>query len=335
MRQRKGQILENIFVIDKHKVFVKKNRGYVMLHVVLLILKIIGIILSVVIGLIILLLCIVLFAPIRYKITGNVRENIKKAQVLCKVSWLLHLITAKVSYQENVWDWQVRIGWIKLNGNKKQDNIVLNKTPNEIPLVSKEATTILPQEKQNNKQNNKQNEKQNKKQDEKQNEKQAISQDTNKKSKWKFQEKFKNIFQKIKYTIKNIYDKIKRINDKKKMIMNFLSEDVHQRAWAKLKKEGVCLLKKLIPKKFIAKVVLGFEDPCTTGHFLAGYSIVFPFLPKRVVIRPDFERAILEGEALLKGYIQTIWIVTFIWQMIWDKDVRKTYYDVKEFKEGM
>ena len=330
-----------------------------MLHVILLILKIIGIILAAILGLIILLLCIVLFTPIRYKLTSNATGNIKNTQALLKVSWLLHLITANVRYEEKVLKWQVRIAWIKLGNQEKhqekqkgrpgkkffkrkvpsKDYIDEMQVETEDVLTQKEqvqSESLLDKETQTKSGNVKVSDERIATQAHKR-EANAISQSSKKKSKWQFKQKVQNIFHKIKYTIKNIYDKIRGINGKKNEVIEFFKVKSHKQALQKLKIEGLKLLKKLGPKKFVADVAVGFDDPSATGYFLAGYSVVFPFLPKRVSIRPDFERAIFEGKAMLKGYVRMVWIVAFVWNMVWNKEVRKTYYDVREFefKEDM
>lgn len=68
-----------------------------MLHIVLLILKIIGIILAVIIGLIVLSLLAVLFVPIRY--SGYAEYYNKIPDVRFKVTWLLHFLTVRGAYK--------------------------------------------------------------------------------------------------------------------------------------------------------------------------------------------------------------------------------------------
>lgn len=70
-----------------------------MLHIVLLLLKILGIILLVILGLILLVLLLVLFVPVRYRMDGTASDKRKGyAAGDAVVSWLLHLFRAKVSY---------------------------------------------------------------------------------------------------------------------------------------------------------------------------------------------------------------------------------------------
>lgn len=67
------------------------------MHIVLLILKILGIILLVLFGLLLLVLCTVLFVPVRYQISGSWKEE-KWGRV--RVSWLLSAICVNGSYEK-------------------------------------------------------------------------------------------------------------------------------------------------------------------------------------------------------------------------------------------
>lgn len=64
-----------------------------MLHIILFILKIIGIILAVLLGLTALALLAVLFVPIRYSCSAKYYDKMPEASF--KVTWLLHFLTIK------------------------------------------------------------------------------------------------------------------------------------------------------------------------------------------------------------------------------------------------
>ena len=67
-----------------------------MLHILLLILKVIGIILAVIVGIILLLAAIFLFVPIRYDISAKCDGSVEGLKAKIKVTWLLHLVRADV-----------------------------------------------------------------------------------------------------------------------------------------------------------------------------------------------------------------------------------------------
>ena len=82
------------------------------MHIVLLILKILGILLLVLLGLLLLVLLAVLFVPVRYQLQGMWKGE-KWASV--KVSWLLSVISFKGAYEmEKGLTGSLRVLWFKL-----------------------------------------------------------------------------------------------------------------------------------------------------------------------------------------------------------------------------
>lgn len=77
-----------------------------MLHILLMILKIVGIIILIVLGLILLLLLLILFAPVRYRIQAH-----KYDDVFAKVSasWLLFVLRFKLEYNGERTDTKIKI----------------------------------------------------------------------------------------------------------------------------------------------------------------------------------------------------------------------------------
>ncbi len=64
----------------------------------LTILKVIGIVLLAVLGIILALVLMILFVPVRYRVTANLQEE-KRAKA--RISWLLHLVNVVLDYREN------------------------------------------------------------------------------------------------------------------------------------------------------------------------------------------------------------------------------------------
>jgi hypothetical protein len=69
-----------------------------MLHIVLVLLKIIGIILASILGLLLLLILLVLLVPIRYRLNA---DNQEKIEAEAKISWLLRLIYIRAYYSDS------------------------------------------------------------------------------------------------------------------------------------------------------------------------------------------------------------------------------------------
>ncbi len=76
-----------------------------MLHIVLLILKIIGIILGALLTVLLIGLCIALFVPVRYQIEAGrtEAEGAPPIEASVKITWLLHLINIRIRYPADVY----------------------------------------------------------------------------------------------------------------------------------------------------------------------------------------------------------------------------------------
>lgn len=76
-----------------------------MLHIMLLILKIIGILLAVLIGVVLLAVCCALFVPVRYRIEVSREEGdgTPPFVVRAKITWLLHLVNIHLRYPADVY----------------------------------------------------------------------------------------------------------------------------------------------------------------------------------------------------------------------------------------
>ncbi len=95
-----------------------------MLHILLLILKIIGIIIAVILGILVLLVCVVLFVPVRYDMEAVSKGTFAKTCMKAKVTWLLHLVRVNLCYEDKVFSWQVRVGWKKIQSGQEEKKTI-------------------------------------------------------------------------------------------------------------------------------------------------------------------------------------------------------------------
>ena len=87
-----------------------------MLHIILMILKILGILILCVLGLVLCVGLLVLFCPVRYHLEGSLYG---KPEGNVRVTWLLHLVNVLFSYKENQIEFKLCIFGIPL-GKKKE-----------------------------------------------------------------------------------------------------------------------------------------------------------------------------------------------------------------------
>ena len=95
-----------------------------MLHILLLILKIIGLIIAVILGILVLLVCVVLFVPVRYELEAASVGAIDTTSMKARVTWLLHLFRADVCVEDRKLSWQIRVAWKRIqNGQEGKKTI--------------------------------------------------------------------------------------------------------------------------------------------------------------------------------------------------------------------
>lgn len=317
-----------------------------MLHILLLILKIIGIILAVILGILVLVLCIVLFVPVRYKVCARCDGTIDGVEADVKVTWLLHLIKVVFCFKNRKPEYSVRVAWKKIDGESGEGY----EDEKEVPVEEMEEadSEIFEGDKEL---------------EEADEEKPGLPKRAEQKPEEAYEdyeevhEEKSSFFERIKQFIKNIIekisrffkkasnaltnikctferfcDKIKVLIEKKETLVQFIEDDVHQSAFGKVKKEVFCLLKRLRPRVIKADIRYGFSDPCLTGQVLAGLSVLYPFIGGHANIVPDFENQVLEGDVLIKGRIYAAHIVWLLWKLVWSRDVRRTYKDSRNFE---
>lgn len=314
-----------------------------MLHILLLILKIIGIIIAAILGILVLFLCIVLFVPVRYEIQGKCDGTVESLKGKLKVTWLLHLIRLDLLYKDKAARWKVRIAWKKITGGMKSaestGNTEVTKPGGENAV---KETVDVPEKGECQDEQKKETinmaEEVEKPQTETKahpgiSEKLQKTEKTDKKSKKiTISEKIAAFFRKIKCTFQKFCDKIKLVSEKKDKVTAFLQDEQHKKAFSQVKKGAFRLLHRWKPKKINGTVLYGFEDPYHTGKALAGLAMVYPFIGEHVEIIPDFEHKVLKGKLYIKGHIRASHLAALAVRLILSKAVRTTYKDIRNFK---
>ena len=307
-----------------------------MLHILWMLLKIIGIILLIILGILVLSVCVVLFVPLRYQGKAEAKGTLGSVKAHLKFSWILHLVSGYVTYENKETKWQVRILWKKLNVEKKvsQDTSTVEEADVEEADVG-EATV----EENENEIKKGECEKEvfsEEASTEGEVEEGESSQDDGSKEckaqKSRVKKRKKNIFEKIKYTFCDFCDKIKALIKKKEKLQDFLTNEIHHSAWRKLKQEIWRLLRFLKPKKLFLNLHFGFEDPSVTGKVLAALSMLYPFYLDHINLEPEFDEKILEGDAYIKGTVRGLHLLVVIWNLFFDKNIKTTYKAIKNWK---
>ena len=333
-----------------------------MLHILLLILKWIGIVLAVFLLLLLLLINLGLFVPVRYRADASCQNDIETLEAEFELSWMWKLFFLTACWKKGKADMKIRIGWKYLFSEEKEGKseekieVPEEKEENDLQKEKeeqkflKEQKESLPPEKTNRSlpENNVQEqaekrechqEKTESGIDKEEEEKESFTADRRKaggrkkKPLWdRMKEKISEWIERCKSFWRKILAMGRNFRGKKEQIESFLTDASHRRAFCSLKREVRRFLGHVSPKdvKIVGKI--GLEDPYMTGQVLAVLGMLFPFLGENTVIVPDFENKVLEGSVHIEGKIHNFRMLAILWRLIKDRDVRKIIIDIKKLK---
>lgn len=277
-----------------------------MLHIVLLILKIIGIILACLLGLCLLLVLCVLFVPLRYK--GAV-EKYGEIGAKANLSWLFHLVSFEMQYEGSEVDSGLRILGIKIgrrqkNKRKGKRKAERRKEEQEEPEAY-DIDFLEPEEETNRDLGVKSLSGEEKEFHDftKGEEKRGTEKEQKpKQEKGKWHHRPFEIIRGIRFKIKNICGTLKKTAARIREAAIFLREEETREALRFLKKEAGKVLRHIRPRKIMLKLRFGFENPEYTGKLLGALYAFYGYI-YRFQIEPDFENSVFEGEIHFRGRI--------------------------------
>ena len=331
-----------------------------LLHILLFLLKLIGIVLLVILGLIVLILVIVLLTPIRYRIGASKYQTI---QAEGKVTWLFRLIEMVFKLDTGAEEGKrlhlsFRIAWLKLYDNQKpkekrikQKKTRKTKSKPESEQLEKVIQSAKPEQPEAKVQPIKTEQPEAKVQPIKTEQATEMKKEMPKAvHPEKILRLAKSAANKILSLIRGVFSLIcsilsipskimdgleklenffTKLREKKEAFLAFYNEAHNHQwftaFWHRLKK----LLLKILPRADRLYLHFGFEDPATTGQVLGGLSILYPICGEKMELCPEFNEEILEGEVKCHGRIRPVSLVIFAVKSFLNKQF---FSMVKQFK---
>ena len=141
---------------------------------------------------------------------------------------------------------------------------------------------------------------------------------------------FKKI-NKIKYTIRSLYDKIKNIWENISYYIDLLKEKETKELFSHVIFRVGKILKNIRPRHLKGQILFGTGSPDTTGYAYGIYGMLMPHLGGSLLVTPDFTRAVLEGDIYIAGHIT---VFTILWngmRVLLDRKLRRF---IKKIKAG-
>ncbi len=317
-----------------------------MLHMTVLILKIIGIVLLSLLGLLLLLIALVLFVPVRYRLSVDADKGVRAR---AQVSWLLHLLHATASY-ENGFGAVIRIFGIPVKripgaggageteGAAKKGRRASKKTKKEPEEQEGPAQASENGQGQDGTAQASENEQ----------EQDGAAQSTDpagddsagKKSVFRrigrffaavgrFFRAVAAFFHNLWYTIHNICDKIKGVTDRIGYVLDVIASEEGKNSIALVKRELGTLLRHLCPTRLQGQLAVGMEDPAKAGQLAAIAGMLYPIYGNHISITAVFGEKSLNGTLFLKGRIRIATLLRIAWRVYFNRDMRKFLHRLK------
>lgn len=297
-----------------------------MIHILLVILKIIGILLLVILGILLFLVLTALCVPVRYQVQGSWHSQLSLS---ANASWFLHIISVRVLYTKDGLKAVFRIFGFKLFKKRFEDAAedVIEGTEKILEEEGKDLIDELEKDEADFRKSAVERGKETK---DGVSPKECREPDREKREESKILllprrviMKIRSLWEKIRFSFTHMCDKLKGMNeliqDKKK----WLEDEKNQASLKLLFRQAKRLIAHMWPLKGQGSVTFGFDDPYTTGQVLSAVSLIYPLYHKQLAIHPVFDAKILDAEGSFKGRIRLAAVAWLAIQIFLDRHTRR------------
>lgn len=331
-----------------------------MMHILLMILKIIGIVLLAAVGLLLLAVLLALFCPVAYR--GRFTRKAGNTTGSVSVTWLFRLVWVTAFYDNGDHGFRIRIFGIPLDAvsrllagrrggktedlgdgqssEKEQNAGDTEETLNPDKLLQKKAGTDRAdaigssQAAENAERSDTAGDGE---------ESSASGENAGGLSEkkpffllriWRRTASFFRMLaglpQRIRQAVRGFFQKISDILKKTGRFRELLCSEEFIRAFGLVRGSTGKLLRHVRPRKIRGYLTFGFEDPYHTGLCLGAVSVVYPWYHKTLTIEPDFRHKVLEADLYLRGRIFGVYALYILIRVYFDKNIK---YMIRKFRD--
>ena len=294
-----------------------------LIHVLLILLKFLGIFLLFLLGLIFLILA----APIRYSFHFHAGEEASFGGQI-KVTWLLGILYIRGSYIEKIFEYRVRIFGYQILGNQKE-------------FLEKKQKRERKKQKKRNKKSEKLKNKENVpaplKQEESCGDDRTAKQEMQPEEKvspeqegtceeCRSAEKAVEPMEKKPSSTDRFREKTTgRLDSLRKKIHEFREayQEYHGKQLMDFAKQSIIkILRHVLPRRMRGFIRFGFDDPAVTGIVTGGAALFYPKYRDTLVLEPDFGQECFEADCRGRGRIHPGFFLYMGLKALWNPDVR-------------
>lgn len=270
-----------------------------MVHILLLILKAIGILILVLLGLVLAVVCLVLFVPVCYEAGGSWKD---KPAGKGKISWLFGAVSLSAGYDG---DESGLTAGVRLFGQKLWEMGEEKETPKAPWPLDEETLRGTDAERKEPKDRKKPEEKETALWEE--NQQPRPEPEDKRHTEHKKKDVFGRIkvfLEKLKFSFQSFCDKLKNIQNIAEEKKAWLEDEENQASLKLLWKQTGRFLRHVCPRGGKGSVTFGFEEPYLTGQVLSAAALIYPFFEGNLEICPVFDDTVFEAEGSFKGRIR-------------------------------
>ena len=294
-----------------------------MLTILFKILSILGILLLILLGIALVVILLVLFFPVCYKMSG--KKNAEEMQFAAKIKWLFGLVRVSYSYPVPGKLLAKVLFFTVYDSSAEKKNSAPGEDTHTAP--NKDITTLLSDDTDMAKTDT------------------ATDTEASADAKTSVEEntpgpqqetsgKIAGFFEKIRYTIRKICDKIKYILKNISFYKELWNDPDTKGLLQHAGKRIGHILKRLRPRKLEVNARVGTGSPDTTGYLYGIYGMILPKLGKGVCITPDFEQAILEGDFKASGHFTIACVLFHSARLLMDKRLQQLKHKIRTFQKN-
>lgn len=326
------------------------------MHIVILVLKIIGIVLLCILGLVLLILAALLFVPFRYEadISGDLQEKVLNGKAY--VRWLLRIVSFKtdilspkdIRYTLRIFGIPFKRG--SFGGGEEESNAseTSEEAKEDAKDTAKPETEAKPEAAAESASqetseetvtfSEEQGEASEETGTETSEEQDAEESESEEEKKPGIRKRIKDKIDQLKARASSLLDSVKALFEllkrKKGLLAKYIRKKSTKRAlktaWVNVK----WLLLHIAPKKYSGELSFGLKDPSLTGGICALISPVYVQIADKLQLYPDFEGELkVGGHGYMKGRIRLWGILIRALRVYRDKNIRKVIDEAQKVKE--
>ena len=326
------------------------------MHIVILVLKIIGIVLLCILGLVLLILAALLFVPFRYEadISGDLQQKALNGKAY--VRWLLRIVSFKtdilspkdIRYTLRIFGIPFKRG--SFGGGEEESNAseTSEEAKEDAKDTAKPETEAKPEAAAESASqetseetvtfSEEQGEASEETGTETSEEQAAEESESEEEKKPGIRKRIKDKIDQLKARASSLLDSVKALFEllkrKKGLLAKYIRKKSTKRAlktaWVNVK----WLLLHIAPKKYSGELSFGLKDPSLTGGICALISPVYVQIADKLQLYPDFEGELkVGGHGYMKGRIRLWGILIRALRVYRDKNIRKVIDEAQKVKE--